>query len=462
MKSPTVIRESELGDKLINDYLDVFNTYSINNEMYGRISLHVLIGQALKNVYYTMGSRVIDLRVHELLIKPQGTGKGAGYGFVKRMANDVGLNFQSLTESTDAGLVGTLDKDRETGEMIVVDGLLKTADVVGMEEASVIFDYSSEFSKKNMTYMQICMNPLRDSSCHITKKLGTEVIDFKPHASFVLLTYPPDKLVDKLLKTGFIDRVIPIFEDVSLMDRLEVIRLYSGNINAIKKKDAEEQFKSVSNRLRALVLKYQKGDIRIKIPSDVDETVIFWVERFATQILDASPKAREKLEHFISRLYEIIIKLASHHALLCKRTTLRKKDVGYAGLIYQEIWQNLIVTIESLLIVSTEDRIRRNKIINFALQEFQDQVDRGKFVKNDSKGKPCVRRRTMLLNLREKWDNCSIQTADRSLGRLEKTKLDTTSKKRFSSIAKYEKDKYFERVSFGNVAYLRKVKGFRN
>lgn len=460
MKAP-VIRNRDLGDKLINDYLDVFNTYSLKNEMYGRISLHVLLGQALKNVHYVVGSRIIDLRVHQLLIKPQGTGKGAGYGFVKRMAEDVGLNFQSLTESTDAGLVGTLDKDKETGEMMVVDGLLKTADIVGMEEASVIFDYTSEFSKKNMTYMQICMNPLHDSSCHITKKLGTEVIDFKPHASFVLLTYPPDKLVDKLLKTGFIDRVIPIFEDVTIIDRLEVIRLYSGNINALKKDDAEKRFKSVANRLRALILKYQKGDIQIKIPDDVDSIAIYWVERFATQILDASPKAREKLEHFISRLYEIIIKLASHHALLCKRTTLSKADVGYAGLIYQEVWNNLIVTIESLLIVSSEDRLRRNKIINFALQEFQDQVDYGKFVKHDLKGRPCVRRRTMLMNLREKWDNCSIQTADRSLGKLEKTKFDSTAKKKFGNIAKHEKDKYFERVHFGNVAYLRKVKGFR-
>ena len=86
----------------------------------------------------------------------------------------------------------------------IVYGLLKTADIVGMEEASVIFDLSSDFSKKNMTYMQITMNPLWDSSCRITKKLGNHIIDFKPHASFILTSYPPDRLAEKITKTGFL------------------------------------------------------------------------------------------------------------------------------------------------------------------------------------------------------------------------------------------------------------------
>ena len=37
-------------------------------------------------------------------------------------------------------------------------------------------------------------------------------------------------------------------------------------------------------------------------------------QEFAMKILDASPKAREKLEHFISRLYEILLKLGTESA----------------------------------------------------------------------------------------------------------------------------------------------------
>ena len=189
---------SELGDTLIRDYIDLFSTYSFKNRLYGQISLHVILGQAISRpefdidlndphhvksipVYYTMGSRVLDTRIHMLLIKPQGTGKGAGYGFVKKVAEEVGLKFQSLTESTDAGLIGTIDSDGN-----IIEGLLATADIVGMEEASVLFDLTSDFSKKNMTYMQITMNPVTDSSCYISKKLGSQLIEFRPHASFLL------------------------------------------------------------------------------------------------------------------------------------------------------------------------------------------------------------------------------------------------------------------------------------
>ena len=163
-----VVHREQFGDTLIKDYLAVFNTFSFKNELYGQISLHVLLGQALCNhVYYRMGSRQVDPRIHMLLIKPQGTGKGAGYGFVQTMSNKLGQDFQSLTESTDAGLVGTIETKGK--ESTVVDGLLKSADVVGMEEASVLFDYVSDFSKKNMTYMQICMNSIYDDSCYIKR-----------------------------------------------------------------------------------------------------------------------------------------------------------------------------------------------------------------------------------------------------------------------------------------------------
>ena len=441
------LRNKDFGDKLIQDYLDVFNTYSFKNEMYGRISLHVLLGQALKNVYYRMGSRVIDIRVHLLLIKPQGTGKGAGYGFVERMAKEIELDFQSLTESTDAGLAGTTEKDGK--KTVIVPGLLQTADIIGMEEASVIFDYTSEFSKKNMTYMQITMNPLKDSSCTIAKKLGTELIEFKPHASFLLMSYPPDKLVDKILKTGFIDRMIPVFEDVTLVDRLAVIQKMSESINVSTPESFDVEFDFVRKRLRLIMDKFGKDDICITIPEEVHKRMLIVIDEFARQILDASPKAREKLEHFISRLYEVILKLAIHHAILCKRTDVDTSDILYARMTYSSIWTNLIISIESLLIISSTERARKHRIIRTAITEYDKQKKIGKFVKETV----WVRRPTILENLQPLWDNCSLATADNNLRKLEKL-----PEIEFSKVAKYEKDKFFERKYIGDVAYLKKIK----
>jgi len=439
------IRSSDFGDKLIKDYLNVFNKYSFKNELYGRISLHVILGQALcKNIYYKMGARKIDPRVHLLLIKPQGTGKGAGYDFVVDMAKGLDLNFQSLTESTDAGLIGTVITEKK--EKVVVDGLLKTADIIGMEEASVIFDYTSEFSKKNMTYMQITMNSLDGSSCEINKQLGTELIQFKPHASFVLLTYPPDKLVDKILKTGFVDRVIAIFEDVTLEDRLKIIKKMSANINPSKK--FTDDFEFIRRRLEVIINYYKKDEICIEIPEKIDKRMLLVIDLFAQKILDASPKAREKLEHFISRLYETLMKLAIHHAILNRRTTIDMSDVLYARMTFEPIWKNLIISIESLLIVSSTERARKHKIIRTSINEYDKQIKMKKFVRDDV----WVRRLTMIENLQYLWDNCSKETADNNLRKLEiLPELEI-------SMLKYEKDKFFKRKYIGDVAYLKKIK----
>jgi len=443
------IRTPDFGNKLINDYLTVFSSYSFKNEMYGRISLHVLIGQLLRNVYYRVGARKIDIRVHLLLIKPQGSGKGAGYGFIEKVATELGLNFRHVTKSTGAALAGSNVIDPGTKKYVEKPGILKTADIVGMEEASPLFDLTDEFSKMNMTYFQITMNVLEDTSCRITIDLLSGDIDYKPHASLLMTTYPPDKLVDKLIKTGFIDRMIAVFEDVTLADRLEVIKKMSENINRKTTESFQDEYKNLIKRLEVVVRKFQKGKVCVTVPEKIDKVMLQVIDEFAMKILDASPKAREKLEHFVSRLYENLMKLSIQHALLSLRTTVEIKDVLYARMTYMPIWRNLIISIESLLIISPVERSRRHRIIRTSIKEYDSQIKQGGYVKE----KVWVRRPTMVKNLQTLWDNCSLETADNNLKKLEKL-----PELEFKKVAKYEKDKFFQRKYFGDVAYLKKIK----
>jgi len=443
------VRATDFGSKLIDDYSKVFGSYSFKNEMYGKISLHVLIGQLLKNVYYRVGARKIDIRVHLLLIKPQGSGKGAGYGFIERVATDLGLEFRHVTKSTGAALAGSNVVDPSTKKPVEKPGILKTADIVGMEEASPLFDLTDEFSKMNMTYFQITMNPLEDTSCRITIDLLSGDIDYKPHASLVMTSYPPDKLVDKLIKTGFIDRMIAVFEDVTLVDRLEVIKKMSENINQSTTESFQAEYKKLVQRLEVIVKKFQKGNICVTVPEKIDKLMLQIIDEFAMKILDASPKAREKLEHFVSRLYENLMKLSIHHSLLSLRTTVEIEDVLYARLTYMDIWRNLIISIESLLIISPIERSRRHRIIRTSIKEYDKQIKLGKHVKE----KVWVRRPTMVTNLQQLWDNCSLETADNNLRKLEKL-----PELEFKKVARYEKDKFFQRKYFGDVAYLKKIK----
>jgi len=448
-----VMRKDEIGDIFIDDFDALFANYSISNQTYGRILLHVVLGQALsQNVYYRMGKRKIDIRVHLLLIKPQATGKGAGYNIIDVLSEKIGLDFQTLTKTTDAGLEGTKVYDPTLKEEVIVDGLLKTADIIGMEEASPIFDLTSDFSKMVMTNMQITMNSLFDSDCKISKRLGTQLIEFKPHASFVLTSYPPDKLAEKITKTGFLDRMITVFESVTLADRLEILKKMTEMLN-MKEEDFEEKKQSFLGRLEGIVNFFTRGEYCIEIPPEIHSTLLRLIEDFAMQVFDASPKARQKLEHFVTRLYEVLIKLSIHHALINLRTIVDLSDLLYARMTYLPIWKNLIIHVESLLIIDPSERARRNRIIADSIREYDRLIKQGKHVKEGR----WVRRSSMIPSLQACWDNCSAGTADNNLNTITKSKnIDIEIFKKISKLD--EKDKFFETRDIGQTTYIKKIK----
>ena len=192
-----------------------------------------------------------------------------------------------------------------------------------------------------------------------------------------------------------------------------------------------------------------KNKVCVQIPKEIHKTMLLIIDEFAMKILDASPKAKEKLEHFISRLYENLLKIAIHHALLSRRERLEIKDLIYARLLFLPIWRNLIISIESLVIIDPHERARRHKTIRTSLEEYERQLKIKKFVKDGV----WIRRPTMVENLQSRWDSCSRETADNNLRKLEKI-----PELEYSKVARYEKDKFFERRYFGEVAYLKKIK----
>ena len=448
--SKSTFSKSDFGDKFISDYLKAFEMHSIKNELYGRFALHVILGQSLKNVCYTIGQREIDIRTHMFLIKAQGSGKGAGYGFCKKLSDFVGLEFVNLTETTDGGLAGSKQYDPQQKKEVIVDGVLKNADIVGMEEANVLIDLANDFSKKNMTYMQITMNPLSDESCYIHRRLVGMDIEFKPHASFLLMTYPPDKITEKIVKTGFMDRMIVIFEEVSLEDRLEVLKRFTEMVDIKNKNEVKKNEESVFKRLRIIIKHFQKTPIKIAIQPEIHNLILKCIDEATIMILDSSPKAREKLEHFISRLYDIFAKLAIHHALMNLRTTLKVEDVMYARLSYLPVWRNLIISIESLLIISPEERHRKHHIKLSAIKVYKELLDKKMHTRGNY-----VRRLTMIQHLQPLWDNCSKETADSNLAKIEK--IPGMDIKGFKGTELKSKDKCFERKYIGDVAYIKMI-----
>lgn len=443
---------SNYGDVLIKDFMKLFLSYSLNNVDYARFTLHTLVGQMLKNVHFRVGARKIDIRTHMLLIQPSGSGKGAGFGIACDFFEGLGLTVHKLTEATDAGLVGTIDRwDEKSKEYVINEGLLKDADLIAMEEASTLFDFQSDFSKKNLTYIQIACNPHLDSSSHIEKKLGRgEPIKLHPTCSFMLLTYMPDKLMSALVKRGVLQRFITIIRDIGLEERKFLLNLLFDNINYKSAKEYDKMHLSILNRLDVVKKTFSAGkkNTEVEITDDAKENMRYISEKFLRMIQDATPTAREKLEEFVHRLGEMVVKISIHHALLrlsetsSGRCLVEVEDTNYAKLYLQPIWRRLICWIEIALIPDPQERARMHRRIKVSIDGYYSLLEEGKYVRE----KLWVRRRSLLEFIAPKLRDISITAANQAFSELERKEGEDDPKA------------WFEMKKYGSVKYVKLLK----
>lgn len=493
------------GDLFIHDFLKHFNEYSINNKEYGLLILHILLGQSLKHIYFRAGARKIDIRLHGLFISPSGTGKGAGYGFYCRLAKDLGIQNEQLTEATDAGLAGTGIRLPD-GNYELIPGLMEYADSISMEEASPMFDMKTTFSKKNLTYAQIAMNPLDDASCEISKRLGSipDAIRFKPHCSFLFTTYIPDHFKEELVKRGIVQRFDTVMKNPSLEDRMKILDKSIDKLNAKSEEHYEKEYQSLLNRFKVIIKQYEKLETTLDSKEEtkkyqvdeeklhritkkiaptlndkqidrlcktiqneikkLDKPIIkgfgFDISNTAKQelkvdvheliemIKDTTLIAQEKLREFIQRVYEILIRLSIHHSIICLRYCVESEDILYAKKVFTPIWISLIYNIEELLVPTSEERIKSNFIIHRSIDAYNRLIKEND--KRYVKDKIWVRRTQMLKDLQFAWDSCSKVTANNRLLNLE-TEDDYET----------NKNKWFLRKRIGNITYVRLLQEYK-
>ena len=86
----------------VESFSFAFENFSYNNQLFGRLCAHVLLGQVLKNVRIYFGPIFIDPRVSLFFIQPSGTGKSTPWTFIKEVGTRVGLKLDDIDDATDA------------------------------------------------------------------------------------------------------------------------------------------------------------------------------------------------------------------------------------------------------------------------------------------------------------------------------------------------------------------------
>lgn len=343
-----------MGHVVLEDYCEAFDQYAHYSVPYAVATFHLLVGQLpnIKNIRIQKGSNSwLDARIHPCYFSPSGTGKGEGANFVSKVAKDLGLKYQPVTSITDAGLVGTINEDKE-----IEYGWLhpsKGINIISATEASVILqDYPPRESRNVMDLLQVAMNNLGSDDSIIARKIGFgDPIEFQPTCSFLLTTYVPTNLTNIILQRGLLQRAYLTVNTVSLDDRLKAMKRQIANLT--NPPDSRELVKSIVDRLKHVNTHYSG---KTYMPVDARAVPLF--EHYTKELLDmiyqATPFLQEKLGEFVSRMSGHQTRLAAHFACLSLHDRIEPGDVGLAALHTRQQFKDILSFLERSITVPKE------------------------------------------------------------------------------------------------------------
>jgi hypothetical protein len=364
--------EKETLDRYLNDedytllkeYLSVFDRYCYNNPFVGVLTFLLVMGQLFKNKKIPKGDGFFDLRVHVLLIQPSGSGKSEALNFVEQLCEKLKLKVFSSTDYTDAGLIGgvdpkpkskkkneTLDESEQNEEENNNDAALNVADILSMDEASVLFKDNTPFALHARVYLQKAMNYYESKSNHILRLLRDGKIDFYPHASIWLTTVMP-KEFDGIVSSGFLQRMLINIEDEDIEKRK------SNAIEDINRIDFtnpyhHKGYSEHSSRIERLASKLdQLKDYHDLTNLDVPEShreLIREICKEMFELIKTIPGQEKinKVASFGTRYMIQIYKVAYLLAMSRRSKVMLEKDVLFAAQIVGYCLKNLILYLEN-------------------------------------------------------------------------------------------------------------------
>ena len=356
-----------------------------------------------------------------MVIQPSGTGKGAGFSIPIKLCNELGLKVVTLTQTSDAGAIGSYGQfDTEVNVQRMTEGTFMNADIITMEEASTLFDFVSEVSEMTLTYFQINMNSLWDESDRIGKNLAKGSIDFKSHFSSLLTTYKPKHIYSAFVSRGFLQRMVLIPRDIDFEWRRKVLDIAVNKmIRGNNGNDPDKLLDSIAHRVDILRDFYDyKYPYEIGISKEGAILAKELTEKFLYYMSESTPHAREKLEEFTHRLFELILRFAVHHAMLNLKEEVDRNDINYARQRLFLVWKKTVRFIEELLEYSTKDKIKRNALLSKIITTYKTlKLNKELKQKGYVVGEK-IHRRTFVKYLQRTWQ-CSYETASSRLSNFE-------------------------------------------
>lgn len=451
---PTAKQKREyFGQSLINSYVQLFNQRVKRQPNFAELTLHCIIGQlpAVKQMRIHVGANDLDLRISGCFFKPSGSGGGRGFNFMSKIAKAIGLNYRVITEITDAALIGTSAEQKvysakkkgmvfetriERGALDPTvdenDPKRPIASIVAMNEADILFsEKSSEHKKNAMLYYQIALNTMGTDDNLLAKKLAHgDWIEFNPNCSLMLMSYPPDSFYDTIVKRGFLQRMIILYNTFTTEDRMTVAKELTQMLESGC--NTEEGIDDLVKRLQYVNKFWEGKEAKITVQPEALKILVKLVDEFFSQFEGIADYPRRKLEEFSQRWIEHIWRLAWHHMILRLDTTITLEDVGYAKSYVMPVWKQLIGLLEEGIVQPRDsERAWKTKLAE-AVKLYNSIIK----VKKQKKNTPIPRASFVRKLATSDYWNVSYKTAS-------------------SRVRKMEDEDWFERTYIGTAPMIR-------
>jgi len=216
--------------KYMDDFITQVEKVSLFNENFGKMLFMVCLSQMVDKYFapsIKMGNNVLRYRLSVLLISPSRSGKGQATKVAKEFLTAADVQWVKTTQFTDAGMIGTIDKDiAKLASMMVAKGAA-SAEALDLDPIIpgdlknyrvIFFDEAKSLvvpGKWTQNIYEILQEALDDPGI-VRKKLSDKYpITYETHVSIVATTYYLKNFHQTLMEQGFFQRILVLVEQIS-------------------------------------------------------------------------------------------------------------------------------------------------------------------------------------------------------------------------------------------------------
>jgi hypothetical protein len=335
------------------NFLEQFSTsfemFSYNNDLYGRLCAHVLLGQILKNVKIYFGPIFVDARISLFFIQPSGTGKSTPWGFIKQVGQKSGLRMNDIDIATDAALVGTeeaeevVDPETKTKTIVhnVIKGKLAQADVLHYDEGQMLIKRGT-YAENTLALFQKALNPIGSGLNNITKNLAHQDIEIEPTCSLIITSHEIENLLDTVLNTGFFQRIVlyPRYVPIPERKRNEFIRCDRFGKRSFMQIDVETMAEKLLRTAQA------NEKFEVVVNKDVYPVAKQGIDNIYKLTDSSHERVRDIMATFAPRYDNLMYIFAIHHCCAEYKKEVDIKDIKYGIWMTSKLFSEVMAWVE--------------------------------------------------------------------------------------------------------------------